>query len=257
MSQNAARKTKTKTAQPSLSIITTTTSTATTTSPSLSSFPDAVSTYLSSFLSHRERRRLRETSSRLLEAYGGKMTTLKLHWHSYIPSSSTALFGLLARQERLKWLILKSTSLFPSLLISISHGHCRYLKSLRLVSKRRIKPALEISQLMALAALMAAGDLPNLERLELHVKWVEGALAVLVDGLRNGACPKLEFLGQFSRNNLHRDGRDENLEALTKLIESRQDLPGCLPSKSCLETGLILPRMKYVSAFCEPSYRSQ
>jgi hypothetical protein len=160
------------------------------------------------------------------------MTTLTLHWPDDITASSTALFRLFARQERLIWLTLRSTSLFPSLLISISHGHCRYLRSLRLASsKRRNKPALERPQLMALATLMAVGDLPNLQNLYLDGQWVEGALAVLVDGLRNGACPKLESLGKFSSTNLQGDGINGNMGALAKFIEGRPDLPECFPIK--------------------------
>ena len=82
---------------------------------------------------------------------------------------------------------------------------------------------------MALAALMAAGDFPHLERHELDGEW-EGTVAALADGLRSGACPKLESLGVFYEDNVDKNS-DKIMEALAELVESRQHLPGCSPIK--------------------------
>lgn len=79
--------------------------------------------------------------------------------------------------------------MFPSLLVSISRGRGRHLKELHLdlgadLAGRHNLPALDIDQLMPFAALLAAGELPNLQTLDLDMTWKKGAVAVLADGLR-------------------------------------------------------------------------
>lgn len=223
MNQDDTKKKTKATAEPSATI-------PTTTKPSLSSFPDAVTTYLSSFMRNRELKRLRGTSPKLLEAYGGKMVEMTLRSRSDIPTSHKAFFSLLAKQERLEKLTLTSISLLPSLLVSISSGHARYLKELHLTVKEgRKTPALDMSHIMPLAILIAKGQLPHLERLRSELKWRKGGIALLIDGFRNGACPKLHSLGCF----LYEvgDGSDGGMEAVANFVESRQHLPGCSPIK--------------------------
>lgn len=144
------------------------------------------------------------------------------------------MLALLARQERLQKLDLDSISFFPSLLISISRGDCRYLQKLWLRPGHYHGdfPLLEVSQVMPLAGLIAVGKLSDLQELYFQIRWEKGAVAVLADGLRHGACPKMESLGCFVFPSVgvgHRgeEQTDGSMEALAELVQSRRNLPGC------------------------------
>jgi hypothetical protein len=158
------------------------------------------------------------------------LTALTLLWPEELPRAK-ALLTLLARQERLQSIILKSHALFPSLLISISHGHYRYLTKLSLCVKRGQDGLIDNGAMLPLVELMSAGELPNLQVLHFDGKFKRGATGILRDGLRTGACPKLESLGDFGR--LHFKGHaNEGMEAVAELIECRQNLPGCSPIRN-------------------------
>jgi hypothetical protein len=228
MDQEASKKSKTAPPSSSSSTITTTTPltiTNPTTTTTLTCLPDAVHTYLSSFLVKDELIQMEDTSPKFREAYGGKRTALKLHWPESIPTSSKALFALLGRQERLEELTFDSISFFPSVLASISRGDCRYLRELVFKPKTHNGdgPVLEMSQIMPLAGLIAEAKLPELQRLSLDAKWGEGAIAVLADGLRNGARPKLKRLGRFDDLGVDTDA---SMKAVIELFETRH-FPGC------------------------------
>jgi hypothetical protein len=147
-----------------------------------------------------------------------------------------ALYHLIARQERLEELILESSACLPSLFVTMSRGHCRHLAELIVGRTGRARPNMPLSYVVPLAASISLGELNGLHRLHVDGDWEGEGIFVLLQALRQGACPQLRTLGSFFQENDHSEPAfigevpgvvEKKMQAIAETLEDRKKLGTC------------------------------
>ena len=175
-------------------------------------------------------------STKMRELHGGTLTTLEVKWKA--SHRVMALAPLLRKQRRLEKVVVGDPGALPALIVVLTLRTLSSVQELSVaMSSRETTAALGHVQALV-GAFQVGGPLPALQVLRLlpAMQWQPGMLPALAEALSPKLIPSLHTLdikgGPFA---------DEDLEALSAMLELRAQRPGYLLFNEMKAVGLMDP----------------
>lgn len=159
--------------------------------------------------------------------YGGTLVLSVENWEHGWPVQ--ALADLLRRHPNLKTVDIQDPRAIPALSYALAQGNLCHVRELTVEMEFTYgTTTLPVVQNLA-AALRVPEALQALELLDLRPDtwhhWIGGGVPLFADVLASGAAPALRVLGLG--HSLESTFQDEDLEAITTMLETRAQLPAC------------------------------